>query len=149
MTAPKIIVEATLSREGLLELRMAVDALLRDLGHEDAVTPHLARAADRKVTEVWSRVGSNIRGMLVTAAITWPDGSEFSMNDLAEALAVPPKTVRSWYRNLGRTLKQVDEAIPEPPLLTGRWDGGRNLYTMPSLVRRSIIDREMPPVPKA
>jgi hypothetical protein len=71
------------------------------------------RRADEKVAEVWGRVGENPRRFLTVTAQTWPDGEEFTMEQAAAVLNVPAKTVRSWHRNLGRTLRQVDETIPD------------------------------------
>ena len=105
MTPPSITITAALSREGLLEVRDAIDALLADISGE-ANQPALGRLreqhADRKVTEVWGRVGENTKRFLATAAVlTLGDAAEFTMDDVARQLGVSPKTVRSWHRNLG------------------------------------------------
>jgi hypothetical protein len=63
------------------------------------------------------------------------------MEQVAQGLGVPAKTVRSWHRNLGRTLRQVDEVMPEPEFLPGRWDGERNQYRFQPEVRAAILDR--------
>jgi len=145
MTRPRMTIEAELSHEGLLELRDAIDSLLAEI--EGPRNPFVEKArqeqAERKVREVWSRVGDNIKTLLAVAAVDWPEGSEFSMNDLAERLDKNPKTVRSWHRNLGRSLRVVDQHHPEPPLLESRWDGSRNLYRLLPEVRDAILRRDV------
>jgi hypothetical protein len=144
MTPPRITIEVELSREGLLELRFALDALLRDLGGDSSEPDRgdLVLQADRKVGEVWGRVGDNIKRFLTLGAqLNNTDDAEFSMNDVADGLETSVKTVRSWHRNLGRTLRQVDEAIPEPPFMIGRWDGERQQYRFPPEIRAAILDR--------
>ena len=146
MTPPTITIQATLSRDGLLELRQAIDALLEEV-RDERTNPFTAkimqRKADKKVGEVWGRVGDNIKRFLSQAAHDTGPGGEFTMNQMAEALGVDPKTVRSWHRNLGRTLRVVDAAIPEPPLLENRWDGTRNVYRFPEPIRVAILARDM------
>jgi hypothetical protein len=153
MNAPKVTIEAELTRDGLLRLRDAIDLLLGNLGDDDNANPVFAdlrlKQADRKVGEVWGRVGGNTKRFLATAAVNWPDGGEFTMEDVAKALDVSPKTVRSWHRNLGRTLRQVDEQYPSPRLLQNRTDGARNLYHFPPEIRRAILAREQPASPPA
>lgn len=140
MSPPRITIDANLSREGLLELRDAIDVLL---GADEAESAGLGgivrrRRAERKVAEVWGRVGPNIRNFLLHAA-NWPDDREFTMTDIAEEMGTGPKTVRSWHRNLGRTLRHVEETMPEPKLLLYRWDGAQNLYRMPPEVRSAVL----------
>lgn len=144
MTSPRITIEVDLSRAGLLELRSALDALLGDLDNGPSATDEaeLVLQADRKVGEVWGRVGDNIKRFLALGAqLNDAHDAEFSMEDIAQGLRTPVKTVRSWHRNLGRTLRQVDEAIPEPPFMIGRWDGERQQYRFPSQIRTAILDR--------
>lgn len=144
MASPHITIEVDLSREGLLELRAALDALLRDLGANTSETDRgdLVMQADRKVGEVWGRVGHNIKRFLTLGAqLNDVHDAEFSMEDISQGLRVPVKTVRSWHRNLGRTLRQVDEAVPEPPFMIGRWDGERQQYRFPREIRTAILDR--------
>jgi hypothetical protein len=146
MTPPRITIEAELSREGLLSLRDAIEALLTD-GDGLPLNPWVKKArqrqADQKVGEVWGRVGDNIRRMLAAAA-EWPPGREFTMGDLADVLEVDPRTVRSWHRNLGRTLRAVDEKHPEPSLMPARSDGVRKLYWLEPDTRQAIQNRVMP-----
>ena len=121
----RIHIEAELSRKGLLELREQIDALLGDNG--GPANPFTVkvrqREADSKIQSLWARVGDNARRFLATAAVTWPEGAWFSINDVAELLEVSPKTVRSWHRNLGRSLKSLDTEFPDLPVLLKRWDG--------------------------
>jgi hypothetical protein len=148
MSAPKVTIEAELTRDGLLRVRDSIDRLLGNLGEDGSTNPVFAglrrKQADRKVGEVWGRIGDNTKKFLATAAVNWPDGGEFTMEDVADALNVSPKTVRSWHRNLGRTLRQVDEQYPSPRLLQNRTDGTRNLYHLPPEVRRAILARDQP-----
>src|SRR4051812_4308052 len=122
MSAPRVSIEVPLSVDGLLELRDAVDRLLRDLGQgrtadfplptsvvaPDAPWNHeldsrlAVDVADRMVAEVWDRVGDKIKLMLLLGADLNGDADEFSFNELAEGLDVPVATIRSWHRNLGR-----------------------------------------------
>lgn len=144
MPSPRITIEVDLSRAGLLELRSSLDALLEDLDSGPSATDEaeLALQADRKVGEVWGRVGDNIKRFLTRGAqLNDIHDAEFSMEDIAQGLRTPVKTVRSWHRNLGRTLRQVDEAIPEPPFMIGRWDGERQQYRFPREIRTAILDR--------
>jgi hypothetical protein len=71
-------------------------------------------------------------------AAEWPEGDEFTMADVARTMDQNEKTVRSWQRNLGRTLRQVDMTLPEPRLLESRWDGQRNNYRVLPEVRDAI-----------
>jgi hypothetical protein len=144
MTSPRITIEVDLSRAGLLELRAALDTLLGDLADSTSKTdePDRMLQADRKVGEVWGRVGENIKRFLALGAqLNEAHDAEFSMEDIAQGLRTPVKTVRSWHRNLGRTLRQVEDAIPEPPFMIGRWDGERQQYRFPREIRAAILDR--------
>lgn len=147
MKPPTITLQAVLTREGLLEVRDAIDALLEGVGHSDASPPQmtLQARADAKVGQVWARVGPNIKRFLATAAQLTADGRGFTMNDIAVDLGRDPKTVRSWHRNLGRTLRLVDAEIPEPPLLEHRWEGQQNVYRLPEPIRNAILARDMDP----
>jgi hypothetical protein len=142
MGAPRITIDASLSREGLLELRAAIDVLLG--GEAAEPSPYLMEArermAERKVREIWSRVGDNIRQLLTTAAMGWPEGEEFTMEDLSVHMRTPAKTVRSLHRNLGRTLHAMESEYPEPPMMISRWNGQRNAYRLPVEVRRAILE---------
>jgi hypothetical protein len=144
MPTPRVQIEVDLTREGLLGLRAQLDALLRDLGgpnSEEQRDSDKALQADRKVGEVWGRVGENIRRLLSLGAQLNIDDHEFSMDQLAQGLGSSAKTVRSWHRNLGRTLRQVDAAMPEPAFMLSRWDGRRQQYRFLPEVRRAILDR--------
>lgn len=150
MDLPTITIQTVLSREGLLTLRDAIDALLADANGD---TTNLAGKAansnaDRKVDEVWGRVGDNAKRFLAIAARRTTEGGEFSMDDVAQWLDEEPKTVRSWHRNLGRTLKHVDAAIPQPLLMESRWTGERNVYRLPVAVREAILRRDTPSAPR-
>ena len=98
--------------------------------------------ADKKVGEVCNRVGDNLRRFLVVTAQNC-DCEGFTMEDAAGALGATAKTVRSWHRNLGRTLRQVDEALPEPRLMQRRSDGQRNLHWYDPEVRSAILASDM------
>jgi hypothetical protein len=91
-----------------------------------------------KVEAVLTRIGDNPRRLLRAAAYDWEDGEEFTLDELAAALGEPAATVRSWNRNLGRTLKQVDELHAEPELLPKRWDGQQNRYRLEPDVRAAL-----------
>jgi hypothetical protein len=137
----RITIEVDLSHEGLLQARDAIDRLLDEQDRPPNKFTEKVRLgqAQRKVDEVWSRVGDKTRHFLVTAARNWEEGDEFTMEGIASALEVAPKTVRSWHRNLGRTLRQVDEGMPEPRLLLSRSNGHKNLYRFPPEVRQAIL----------
>jgi transposase-like protein len=139
----RVTIEVDLSPEGLLQARDAIDRLLAEQERPASVsTGHIRLGqAQRKVDEVWSRVGGKTRELLSAAASNWEEGEEFTMEDVALALDVPPQTVRSWRRNLGRTLRRVDEAMPEPPVLVSRSNGPKNLYRLPPEVRQAILAR--------
>src|SRR5215208_5093355 len=99
MPAPTITIQAVLSREGLLEVREAIDALLTELAQKQDNTDLAQlrqRHAERKVAEVWGRVGGNTKRFLATAAtLTDRENEEFTMDEVAAALELSPKTIRS------------------------------------------------------
>lgn len=114
MHLPTITIQTVLSRQGLLDLRDSIDVLIADTS---ADTTNLAAKvvdsnADRKVSEVWERVGANAQRFLTTAAHKTAPGQEFTMSDVATWLDKEPRTIRSWHRNLGRTLKQSMPRFP-------------------------------------
>ena len=146
MNPPRITIEAELSRDGLMAVRDAIDDLIASLGFPPGGTSSSKvrqQRADKKVSEVWARVGGKLKRFLATTAQEFGD-DEFTMDDAASVLQVTPQTVRSWHRNLGRTLRQVDQAIPDPPLLRSRSDGHKNLYSYVPEVRYAILSRDMP-----
>jgi DNA-directed RNA polymerase specialized sigma24 family protein len=154
LTTPRITLEVELTREGLAGARDAIDDLLADLGlPEQPIHPWAGKLkrssaqrdqAQRKVDEVWARVGDNARRFLAVAAQAYGDGDEFTMDEIARHLDRSAKTVRSWHRNLGRTLSKVDETMPEPELMPKRWNGTQNVYRLTPEVRQAILKHDMP-----
>jgi hypothetical protein len=138
---PRLHIETELSRDALIELRNAITTLLSDEwpAHDPVLLQTRQVNADRKIAELWSRVGDNIKRFLATGALAWDEGEEFSMEDIARRLDVSPKTVRSWHRNLGRSLRLLDAEYPEPKILLSRWDGARNRYRFPPETRDAIM----------
>jgi len=92
------------------------------------------------VTVLWDRIGLNSRRFLATAA-HWPAGQEFTFQDLAGEAGESVAQVKSWHRNLRRSMRHVDSARPEPVLLNKRWADDRNHYWLSQEVHLAIREQ--------
>jgi hypothetical protein len=134
-----------MDRAGLLQLRAEIDRLLETLEPrsgeaEDGETSEaedLQELADRKVSALWERLGLNSRTFLSTCARR-PAGGEFTLQDLADELGQPVASVRSWHRNLSRSLRRVEQRHPRPALLQQRWVEDRYHYWLSPEVQLAI-----------
>lgn len=140
MSGVKIQIEADYSRPSLERARAEIERLLESLPSADPV--HEQAEADRqagaKVDALWRRLGINTRTFLSTAA-QFPEGTWFSFPEIAERAGKPLETIKSWHRNMSRSLKQVEAELgAEPPILEQRWNGERNEYSFPPAVRLAI-----------
>jgi hypothetical protein len=150
--AIKIQIEGELTRDGLLRLRQEIDALLESIGdgprpvHGPALPPSAAaddeqELAYRKVGALWERLGLKTRTFLSTCSLR-PAGQEFTFEDLAAELNESVATVKSWHRNLSRSLRRVEEVYGgQPPLLQRRWGDDKNYYSLSPEVRQAIQDQ--------
>lgn len=147
--------EAGFDRESLMQLRDEIDRLMSTLPPEPtsrreqpeaqstspAKPPNAQDLAWRKVGALWERLGINTRTFLSTC-VSWPAGAEFTFEDVAERLGADVKTVRSWHRNLSRSLRGVERQYgPEPPLFHQRWVEDRNRYSLSPEVHLAIKEQ--------
>lgn len=145
--ATRIHFEAELTREGLAEVRDDIERLLQSDALSDAdarIEWRLPTEAAKRIDQLWPRLGENLRSLLRTGAMDFDDGEEFTLEDLASKLDVASATVKSWHRNLSRSVKRVDREFGEErPVLEGEWSNSdwRMHYRMPPEVRRAIRNK--------
>jgi hypothetical protein len=82
------------------------------------------------------RFGPDTRRMAEAAAQMSSFGA---WQDLATALGTTPKTVQSWHRNAGRSIKRVNEELGTSYQLFG-WNVALNKFAMADEVRSAILD---------
>lgn len=147
--APQMSLTVEFSREGLLDLRQRLDELLGQLVEEGrgGGGPSMEVLARDKVREMRARLrtkGSKSWDFVRTCAMEFGDDQEFSLEQVAEAMDLRDGVgkVRAYHRNVSRSEKQVDAALPSgaPRLFEPRWDGERYWYRMPPEVRQAVTD---------
>jgi hypothetical protein len=143
--ATTIHFETELTREGLEAVRADIERLLSGIGGDGAdVEWRLPTLAQQRVDQLWPRLGDHLRSLLTASAREFDDAASFTLEDLADKLAVDLKTLKSWHRNLSRSIKRVDRELgSEPPILPGEWSDTewRMRYRMLPEVRRAIVAR--------
>jgi hypothetical protein len=82
------------------------------------------------------RIGSETRRM---AEVTAQMSGFGAWQELADRLDVPPDTIRSWHRNVGRSIKRVNEELGTNYQLFG-WNIALNRFAMADEVRTAILN---------
>ncbi len=78
--------------------------------------------------------------MNVIAQVYQP-GQEFTFDDLSATFSVEKETVKSWHRSASKIMNKVNAELgTEPRFLDAWWDGERQHYGMPEVMRDAIIE---------
>ncbi len=124
-----------LSRERLLELRDQIDALLGPapaVSSGPATPSTTAGSVDDLVSQLRARLNNNLQSF-VKFLVDRYSGREFIWDDVARDMHRELGTIKSWHRSVSKPLNRIGAANPSAPaLLTSRWDGSRNHYTLSS-----------------
>lgn len=141
--ATRIQFDAELTRESLEAVREDIDRLLA--GTELPGTDmqwRIPTVAERQVDQLWPRLGDHLQRLIKVSATDFEDAESFTFEDLAGKLDEEIETVKSWHRNLSRSLKRVEREVgPGLPVLDGSWSDadGRMHYRMPAEMRRAVL----------
>jgi hypothetical protein len=136
-------IQGELSERGLLEAKEAIEGLLNEEGVSlnEGDIPDQPELALRKAKLLRASAGSATWHFMSTIAQCYPSGQEFTFDDLKATFSVDKETVKSWHRSASKIMNKVDEELGKMPnFLDARWDGERQHYRMPEVMRDAIIE---------
>ena len=139
-----VTITAELSRQGLLEVKEAIDGLLERRRLPSAPEPESGDLARRKAQLFHEWAGERSWDFLYTIASTYEAQQEFTFDDLSRTFGEDVGTVKSWHRSASKPMKRVDwklddSSVVAPKFLSSRWDGERQHYWMSEDMRDAIL----------
>jgi hypothetical protein len=136
------IIEGELSEEGLLDAKTAIESLLGDAGTavvEDEI-PDADELALRKARLLRQWCGDATWHFMSVTAHSYLPGQEFTFDELSATFNEDKATVKSWHRSASKIMNKVDAELGKlPAFLESKWDGERNHYRIPDIMREAII----------
>jgi hypothetical protein len=137
-------IEGELSEQGLLEAKTAIENILSESTAQPSGTddiPDAQELALRKARLLREWAGPATWHFMSTIAQCYRPDQEFTFDDLRETFSVDKETVKSWHRSASKIMNKVDDELGNlPAFLVAEWDGSRQHYSMPDLMRDAIIE---------
>jgi hypothetical protein len=137
-------IEGEFSEQGLLEVKTAIESVLGKTGGIPAAENEIPGAHDlalRKARLLRQWAGQASWHFVSVIAQCYQPDQAFTFDDLSGTFNEGKETVKSWHRSASKIMKKVNAELgTEPRFLEDWWDGERQHYRMPEVMRDAIIE---------